>query len=185
MLRLYFSILLKSMWGLFKTLKDHYLMYESIRNSIVSAIGMYYVRGLNCRKRYHMRELMSFRFIFVTNFICDKNPLYGIKVNYTVLSSSIHSNRAFRMYWNSYIDRTKQTYAHIVNTLIEHSSNKILTSMLFILKHNGKLEEHNRRKFWEYSKSILDNFLSIFDWGLPPFHWDVWYYKNILCKAVQ
>ena len=36
-----------------------------------------YARGLNCRERYHTRELMSFHFIFVTNFIRDKNPLYG------------------------------------------------------------------------------------------------------------
>ena len=38
---LYFSISLKSKWGLFQTLKEHYLMHESIRNSIVSAIGIY------------------------------------------------------------------------------------------------------------------------------------------------
>ena len=31
-----------------------------------------YVRGLNCRERYHMRELMSFHFIFVTNFSATK-----------------------------------------------------------------------------------------------------------------
>ena len=37
-----------------------------------------YTRGLNCRERYHTRELMSFHCIFVTNFICDKNPLYGM-----------------------------------------------------------------------------------------------------------
>ena len=37
-----------------------------------------YTRGLNCRERYHTRELTSFHFIFVTNFIRDKNPLYGI-----------------------------------------------------------------------------------------------------------
>ena len=36
-----------------------------------------YTRGLNYRERYHTRELMSFHFIFVTNFIRDKNPLYG------------------------------------------------------------------------------------------------------------
>ena len=36
-----------------------------------------YARGLNCRERYHTRELMSFHFIFVTNFIRHKNPLYG------------------------------------------------------------------------------------------------------------
>ena len=35
------------------------------------------MRGLNCHERYHARELMSFYFIFVTNFIHDKNPLYG------------------------------------------------------------------------------------------------------------
>ena len=33
--------------------------------------------GLNCRERCHMRELMSFHFIFMTNFIHDKNQLYG------------------------------------------------------------------------------------------------------------
>ena len=37
-----------------------------------------YARELNCRERYHTRELMSFHFIFVANFIRDKNPLYGI-----------------------------------------------------------------------------------------------------------
>ena len=36
-----------------------------------------YARELNCRERYHTRELMSFHFIFVANFIRDKNPLYG------------------------------------------------------------------------------------------------------------
>ena len=78
---LYFSISLKSKWGLFQTLKEQYLMHKSIRNSVVSAIGIYnrsnYTRGFNCRESYHTRELMSFHFIFVTNFIRDKNPLYG------------------------------------------------------------------------------------------------------------
>ena len=37
---LYFSISLRSKWGLFQTLKQHYLMHESIRNSVVSAIGI-------------------------------------------------------------------------------------------------------------------------------------------------
>ena len=87
---LYFSISLKSKWGLFQALKEHYLLHESIQNSIVSAIGNLaftssnYARGLNCRKRYHTRELMSFHFTFMTNFIRDKNPLYGtnsIQVN--------------------------------------------------------------------------------------------------------
>ena len=36
------------------------------------------MRGLNCRERYHTRDLMSFHFIFVTNFIRDKNSLYGM-----------------------------------------------------------------------------------------------------------
>ena len=36
-----------------------------------------YARGLNYRERYHTRDLMLFHFIFVTNFIRDKNPLYG------------------------------------------------------------------------------------------------------------
>ena len=38
---LYLSISLRSKWGLFQILKQHYLMHESIRNSIVSAIGIY------------------------------------------------------------------------------------------------------------------------------------------------
>ena len=37
---LYFSISLRSKWGLFQTLKQHYLMHESIRKSVVSAIGI-------------------------------------------------------------------------------------------------------------------------------------------------
>ena len=37
-----------------------------------------YARELSCRERYHTRELMSFHFIFVANFIRDKNPLYGM-----------------------------------------------------------------------------------------------------------
>ena len=41
-------------------------------------MGIKYARELNCRERYHTRELMSFHFIFVANFIRDKNPLYGI-----------------------------------------------------------------------------------------------------------
>ena len=40
MLCLYLSISLRSKWGLFQTLKEHYLMHESIRNLIVSAIGI-------------------------------------------------------------------------------------------------------------------------------------------------
>ena len=39
-----------------------------------------YMRGLNCHERYHTQELMSFHFIFMTNFIRDKNPLYGTYV---------------------------------------------------------------------------------------------------------
>ena len=38
-----------------------------------------------------------------------------------------------------FIGRIKQTNARTINTLIEHSSNKILTSMLFILKHNTSI----------------------------------------------
>ena len=41
-------------------------------------MGNKYARELNCRERYHTRELLSFHFIFVANFIRDKNPLYGI-----------------------------------------------------------------------------------------------------------
>ena len=55
-------------------------MHKPIRNSIVSAIGINksnYMQGLNYRERYHMRELMLFHFIFVANFLCDRNPLYG------------------------------------------------------------------------------------------------------------
>ena len=37
---LYFSISLRSKWDLFQTLKQHYLMHESIRNSVVSASGI-------------------------------------------------------------------------------------------------------------------------------------------------
>ena len=39
-----------------------------------------YIQGLN----YHERDLMSFHFIFVTNFICDKNPLYSNVYDVTV-----------------------------------------------------------------------------------------------------
>ena len=38
---LYFSISLRSKWGLFQTLKEHYLMHESIQNSNVLAIVIY------------------------------------------------------------------------------------------------------------------------------------------------
>ena len=44
-----------------------------------------YARELNCRERYHTRELMLFHFIFVAN-IRDKNPLYG-KLHCTDLST--------------------------------------------------------------------------------------------------
>ena len=42
------------------------------------------MRGLNYRERYHTQELLPFYFIFVANFIRDKNPLYGI---YTTLGT--------------------------------------------------------------------------------------------------
>ena len=38
---LYFSISLRSKWGLFQTLKQHYLMHESVRNTVVLAIGIH------------------------------------------------------------------------------------------------------------------------------------------------
>ena len=77
---LYCSISLRSKLGLFQTQKKHYVMHESIRNSIVRQLAFTrsnYAQELKYRERYHTRELM-FHFIFVTNFICDKNPLYGI-----------------------------------------------------------------------------------------------------------
>ena len=37
---LYFSISLRSKWGLFQTLKEHYLMHKSIQNSTFSAISI-------------------------------------------------------------------------------------------------------------------------------------------------
>ena len=52
-------------------------MHKSIRNSIFQQLAFNrnnYARGLNYRERYHTRELMSFYFIFVTNFIRDQNP---------------------------------------------------------------------------------------------------------------
>ena len=36
-----------------------------------------YTRELNYCERYHTRELMSFQFYIVANFIRNKNPLYG------------------------------------------------------------------------------------------------------------
>ena len=52
--------------------------YETLlfRQLIFNKIN--YTRELNYRERYHTRELMLFQFYFVANFICDKNPLYGI-----------------------------------------------------------------------------------------------------------
>ena len=64
-------------------------MLESIQNSIFWQLAFNrsnYVRGLNYRKRYHTRELMSFHFVFVTNFIRDKNPLCGINCNINSLA---------------------------------------------------------------------------------------------------
>ena len=43
------------------------------------AFNRKYARELNCCERYHMRELMSFHFIFVANFIHNKT-------RYTVFS---------------------------------------------------------------------------------------------------
>ena len=83
---LYFNISLRSKWDLFQTLKEHYLMHKSIQNPLFRQLAFTrsnYVRGLNYRERYHTRELMSFHFIFVTNFIRDKNPLYGMKYGLT------------------------------------------------------------------------------------------------------
>ena len=34
-----------------------------------------YARGLNYCETYHMQQLMSFHFIFMTNYIRDKNAL--------------------------------------------------------------------------------------------------------------
>ena len=53
------------------------------------------------------------------------------------------------------IDIIKQANPCIVNTLIEHSSNKIFTSVLFILEHNTSIMGS--------MKSILGKSLSIFD----------------------
>ena len=81
MLCLYFSILLRSKWGHFQTPKEHYLMLSPYEISLFRQLAVNrsnYARGLNYHERYHTRELMSFHFIFVTNFIRDKNPLYGV-----------------------------------------------------------------------------------------------------------
>ena len=60
-----------------------------------------------------------------------------IKINYTVLTvqyTLIEHPECIEIH-----DRIKQTYACIVSTLIEHSSNKTFTSMLYILKHNRNI----------------------------------------------
>ena len=50
---------------------------KSANSEVNKVMGIKYARELNCRERYHTRELMSFHFIFVANIIRDKNPLYG------------------------------------------------------------------------------------------------------------
>ena len=61
-----------------------------------------------------------------------------------------------------FIDRIKQTYAHIVNTLIEYSSNKIFTSMLFILKHNTSIMGSLKSIIGKNFESIPKAFWAIF-----------------------
>ena len=85
------------------------------------------MQGLNYRERYHTRELMSFHFIFVTNFIHDKNPLYGILCSCQyggVFQSRIHCIRIQRLLgcmvccsWNNTTLSTRK-----VSSLKERSS---------------------------------------------------------------
>ena len=61
-------------------------MHESIQNPLFRQLAFNrsnYTHGLNYRERYHTRELMSFDFIFVTNFIHDKNPLHSMIIKHT------------------------------------------------------------------------------------------------------
>ena len=53
---LYFSISLRSKWGLFQTLKEHYLMHSPYEISLFRQLAFNksnYTRGLNYRERYH------------------------------------------------------------------------------------------------------------------------------------
>ena len=62
-----------------------------------------YARELNCRERYHARELMSFHFIFVANFIRDKNPLYGSNKIQTTHHSGGFSLNIQRAAWLAFV----------------------------------------------------------------------------------
>ena len=52
--------------------------------------------------------------------------------------------------------------SNIVNTLIEHSSNKIFTSMLFVLEHNtsimGSMKSIMSKSFGKFFKAFWTNF---------------------------
>ena len=62
-----------------------------------------------------------------------------------------------------FIDIIKQTYARIANTLIEHSSNKILTSMLLILKHNTSIMGSTKSIIGKNFGNIPKAFWAIFE----------------------
>ena len=69
------------------------------------------------------------------------------------------------------IDTIKQAYYRILNTIIEHSSNKIITSMLFILEHNtsikGSMKSIIGKNFGKFPKAHWANFEhNNFDCGL-------------------
>ena len=55
-------------------------------------------------------------------------------------------------------DRIKQTYSHIINTLVEHLNNKIFTSVLFILEDNtsimGSMKNIIDKNFGKFPKAF-------------------------------
>ena len=53
-------------------------------------------------------------------------------------------------------------YVHIINTLLEHSRNKIFTSMLFILNHNTSIMESIKRIIGKNYGNIPEAFWAIF-----------------------
>ena len=66
--------------------------------------------------------------------------------------------------WINTVHKIKKIYSHIVNALIEHSSNKIFTSILFILEHNinimGSMKSIIGKHFGKFPKAF--GFLSIY-----------------------
>ena len=104
-------------------------MYKDLRLNLAQCVCMGYMGSwtLSLGERYHTQELMSFHFIFVANFIHDKNPLYGNVCFYTIdmyhetVASLVYSSVA-----NFDIVALKQVVnSHIVHTVVQLTNKRL------------------------------------------------------------